>query len=155
MPEPFEPGRARSNPRDATHDTPESLEETLDRAALHARAAGSEALTALQYLVEAAALASEEAPPAAKGPLTLLARAGEELSELLARPWDLRGSRLGTDLARALDEQIKRWENRAHTDPNARTVLRVFLAVRESLWEMGIRTTPEPSTSNHPATAGM
>ena len=39
----------------------------------------------------------------------------------------------------ALDAEIARWETRSRRDPEARTVLRVFLGLREVLWELGVR----------------
>jgi len=48
--------------------------------------------------------------------------------------------------ATALEAEIKRWEKRSQTDPDARLVLRAFLGLRELLWELGMRHDPAPTS---------
>ena len=64
---------------------------------------------------------------------------------------------LGAPLRAALEREIKRWEERSQTDPDARPVLRAFLGLRELLWEFGLRRSDEtpsaPQTTNEPSPA--
>lgn len=60
------------------------------------------------------------------------------------------GGSLLRAVAEALDAEIGRWEERSRHEPEARPVLRAFLAVRELLWELGVRvgdTTDEQEES--------
>jgi len=88
-------------------------------------------------LLDAAALASTGGEATAHPGLT---RAAGLLDALAARleggagPGGLSGA-----LAEALDVEIRRWETRARSDPDARAVYRAFLGVRELLWELGVR----------------
>jgi hypothetical protein len=63
----------------------------------------------------------------------------EELRGLIAPDDPDFGSSLLSALFDALDEEIARWELRSREDPNARSVLRAFLGVREILWEVSAR----------------
>ncbi len=119
---------------------PATLEEALARAREHGRLALAETLTALQALLDAAALAGSGRPLQSHRQLAPLARLLEGLA-----------SRLGGDgpepllasIAEALDVEIARWENRARDDLDARAVLRAFLGLREILWELGVRPGPQ------------
>ncbi len=61
-------------------------------------------------------------------------------------------------LATALEAEIKRWESRSQTDPDARPVLRAFLGLRELLWEIGVgrdaSSTPESTGNDAPRPDG-
>jgi hypothetical protein len=119
---------------------PATLEEALARAREHGRLALAETLTALQALLDAAALAGSGRPLQSHRQLAPLARLLEGLA-----------SRLGGDgpepllasIAEALDVEIARWEQRARDDLDARAVLRAFLGLREILWELGVRPGPQ------------
>ena len=103
-------------------------------------------MAALQALLDAAALALSgraAEPDAILGPLS---RSLEELRGLVAPQDSPLGSNLLAALFDALDAEIARWEERSREDPNARSVLRAFLGVREILWEISSRR-PEPTES--------
>lgn len=114
-----------------------TVEEALERARRHGRASAAEAVAALRALLDAGVLAAGRSP--AEGTLTPLL---ETLDNL--RAWlDPEGGRGAADLlagvTEALDEEIGRWEARSRQDPEARSVLRAFLAVREVLFEVSAR----------------
>lgn len=52
---------------------------------------------------------------------------------------------LAEPLEVALEAEIKRWEQRSQTDPDARPVLRAFLGLRELLWELGLGREAPPT----------
>jgi hypothetical protein len=115
------------------------VEEALARARNHGRAALAESLAALQALLDAAALtlsgrAAEE--DAVFGPV---ARSLEELRAVLAPDPSGAGASVLDALFEALDAEVARWEVKSREDPNARSVLRAFLGVREILWEITSR----------------
>ncbi len=110
--------------------------DALERAALHARSAGSEALAALRVIGEALP------QPSARDTLLALLRGLEQWLERMGST-DLGALRRA--LHDALETEIRRWEARSTSDADARTVLRAFLAVREALWDLGVRP-PEPDT---------
>ena len=125
--------------------TPETVEEALRRARAHGRAAAAESVAALRALLDATALALSGRAAEGDAVLGPLSRSLEELRALIA-PDDARfGSSLLSALFDALDAEIARWELRSHEDPNARSVLRAFLGVREILWEISARG-GEPAT---------
>jgi len=117
-----------------------TVEEALLRARRHGRAAAAEAVAALRALMDAGVLAAGRSP--SDGTLAPLA---ETLDNL--RAWlDPEGGHDGADLiasvTEALDEEVARWEARSRQDPEARSVLRAFLAVREVLFEVSARRAP-------------
>jgi len=112
---------------------PADLAEALARARQHTRAAASEAAAALRALLDALALVAQ-GRPAEAGWLGSLASPLDQLRHWLD---DGSGGEPVLDaLRQALDEEIRRWEERSREDPEARSVLRAFLAVREVLWEI-------------------
>ncbi len=116
------------------------LDEALARARRHAQNALAEALAAARALLDATSLATSGAA-AGDHPVFAVADAwigdaGRHLTEARGLPADL-----GAALAEALDAEIQRWEERAAADPDARSVLRAFLGLREMLWEVGVRPT--------------
>ena len=125
----------------------ESVEEALQRASTHARAALAEGIAACRALLDAVSLVAADAPAHANRRLASLARLLDDLTERLApsatAPHDASASLL-IALAEALDAEIARWEERARSDREARAVLRTFLGMREILWELGVRTAPAP-----------
>ncbi len=122
-------------------EPPGSVEEALDRARRHGRAAIADALAAIHALLDAAALATAGEPAQAHrlfGPLAGLLEGLE--ADLASAPRDSSESLLAS-IADALDAEIARWEARASADADARAVLRAFLGLRELLWEFGVRRT--------------
>ena len=130
-------GEGPENPGDAGAEAP-SLDEALERARRHARAAVVEALETARALLDVAAIATGGVPAAAHGVLSLAAAALERAAAGLGSEGS-EAQALVDSLAEALDAEIARWERRADDDPDARAVLRAFLGLRELLWELGIR----------------
>ena len=108
--------------------------------------AAAESVAALQALLDAAALALGKARRARRHPRTSLQRP-EELRSLIAPDDSRLGASLLSALFDALDAEIARWEVQSREDPNARSVLRAFLGVREILWEISSRG-QEPTDSS-------
>ena len=126
---------------------PETVEEALSRARTHGRLAAAESVAALQALLDAAALAFSGRAAERDAILGPLSSSLEELRALIA-PEDSRfGDSLLSALFDALDAEIARWELRSRDDPNARSVLRAFLGVREILWEISSRGQQATSSS--------
>jgi hypothetical protein len=122
---------------------PATLEEALARAREHGRLALAETLTAIQALLDAAALAGSGRPLQAHHQFASLARVLEGLASDLGRRGGDSPEPLLASIAEALDIEIARWEKRAGDDPDARAVLRAFLGLREILWEFGVRPGPQ------------
>ncbi len=125
-------------------EPPETAQQALRRAGLHARRSVAEAIAALRALLDAGALAgtgptSEELPQ-----LAALAAGLDDLQRALDVGDGLGEARLFDAVADALDAEIARWEERSKEDRDARPVLRAFLGLREILWELGVRSRPEP-----------
>ena len=131
---------------------PSSAAEALAESRAHARRAAAEAAAALRALLDAATLASRSETAEA----TRLAPLAEALSGLSAwlSPEDASDAdALLRALAEGLDAEIERWEAKSREEPEARSVLRAFLAVREVLWELSSRFAP-PSGGETPAQDG-
>lgn len=142
--------RSEADP-EADPDEPhaESAGEALGRARLHACRAAAEAAAALEALLDAASLAAG-GREARRGGLAPLARLLEALRTGLETQAPSDAAPLLDALQDALDEEIARWEARSREEPEARAVVRAFLAVRELLFELGVhrgRTGPRPGTS--------
>jgi hypothetical protein len=118
---------------------PESVAEALERARLHARLAAAESLAALAALVDAGTLAATGGAARA-GRLAPLAQSLEQLRAWLEPDGRADGASVLAALSEALDAEIKRWEERSREDPEARAILRAFLAVREVVWELTSRS---------------
>jgi len=134
---------------------PETVEEALSRARDHGRAAAAESVAALRALLDATALALSGRAAEQDAVLGPLSQSLEELRTLIA-PDDSRfGSSLLSALFDALDAEIARWELRSREDPNARSVLRAFLGVREILWEIRARgnEAADPTEEGEPEAA--
>ena len=112
--------------------------EALAEARQHAQRAAAESAAALRALLDAAALASY-GETAAAGRLAPLAEALERIAAWLHPEGEESGEAVLRALADGLDAEIARWEAKSREDPEARSVLRAFLAVREVLFEMGTR----------------
>ena len=117
----------------------EDIDDALDRARQHGRAARDEAIEGLRVLLEVASDVSHASP----GP-------GTALVDEIIRGIDAGLTRIGSgggfelpsgiglSLDRALGAEIARWEERVKSDELARPVLRVFGGMRELLWELGV-----------------
>jgi hypothetical protein len=132
-----------------------SVQEALGRARNHARNALAEALLAARALLDAASIglsgrAADQT--SALGPLVALLEEGHRglaSSDRLTAP-------MVEAILDALDHEVRRWEERARDDADARAVLRAFLGVREILWEFGLRregdASPSPGEPGDPGT---
>jgi hypothetical protein len=120
---------------------PTSPAEALTEARHHAQRAAAESAAALRALLDAAALATT-GEPAAAGRLAPLAETLERVATWLHPDGEETGDAVLRALADGLDAEIARWEARSREDPEARSVLRAFLAVREVLFEMSTRFAP-------------
>lgn len=118
--------------------SPGTPAEALAEARLHAQRAAAESAAALRALLDAATLAAR-GEPAAAGRLAPLAEALERIAAWLHPEGDQSGDAVLRALADGLDAEIARWEAKSREDPEARSVLRAFLAVREVLFEMSTR----------------
>ena len=130
---------------------PSTPGEALAEARTHAQRAAAEAAAALRALLDAATLATEGGPASA-GRLAPLAQALEHAAAWLHPDGEQSGEDVLRALADGLDAEIARWEARSREDPEARSVLRAFLAVREVLFEMSARFAP-PRQAAAPAPA--
>jgi hypothetical protein len=119
---------------------PSSSAEALAEARRHAQRAASESAAALRALLDAATLAAQ-GELANAGRLAPLADALEQVASWLHPDGEESGEAVLRALADGLDAEIARWEAKSREDPEARSVLRAFLAVREVLFEMSTRFT--------------
>jgi hypothetical protein len=117
---------------------PNTPAEALAEARVHAQRAAAETAAALRALLDAATLAAR-GEPAAAGRLAPLAEALEHVAAWLHPEGEQGGDDVLRALADGLDAEIARWEAKSREDPEARSVLRAFLAVREVLFEMSAR----------------
>jgi hypothetical protein len=118
---------------------PSTAAEALAEARRHGQRAAAESALALRALLDAATLAAR-GEPASSGRLAPLAEALERASAWLGEGGgDRSGDAVLRALADGLDAEIARWEAKSREDPEARSVLRAFLAVREVLFEMSTR----------------
>ncbi|MEM7412465.1 MAG: hypothetical protein AAF430_19705 [Myxococcota bacterium] len=127
-----------------------AMDAALARARRHAAQALSEALLAGRALLDAAALATSGVG-AAEHPLFATADAWVASRQRELRDRAPLASELGVALAEALDAEIRRWEDQARNDDEARAVLRAFLGLRELLWELGVGRSEASSPRNTPA----
>lgn len=141
-------------PRTPAPERDESMEDALARARGHAQASIAEALASISALLDAVSLASSGELASVNGILAPAMRALEDLRNQFSGQ-DHESLPLIESIAEALDTEIARWEERARDDPNARSVLRAFLGLRELLWEFGVRTSETAATGAraHPSKA--
>jgi len=133
-------------------DPQESVAEALDRAARHGRAAAAEASAAARALLDAASLAAS-GKPADQGHLAAMVEVLHGAERWL-EPDPTRDGALFESVLEALDVEIARWETRSREEPEARAVLRAFLAVREVLWEIG-RGARSSAAASEPERGGL
>jgi hypothetical protein len=148
----------RSSPFDQhdSHGTTEQAEPdedsvllALERARSHSQRSLSEAALALRALLDAASLGVSGEPAHRNLLLMELARSLDQSSALLADAATTSSLQIVMD---ALDAQVERWEERSLDDPDARTVLRAFVGLREILFDSGFRTesNTRPSQTRRP-----
>ena len=118
---------------------PQTVVEALERAAGHARAAVVELLRAARALVDAAALGWSGKPGEAHAALRTIARNIDDVITRLEGEGTAVPAPAIQAILRALDDEIARWEKRSVKDVEARAVLRMFLGLREILWELTMR----------------
>ena len=128
--------RNRELPRPPVPDT---VEQALAQSLQHARNSASEALMAARKLMDALSILLSNEPVVRHAqpdsPIAQLAQAIERWAGAVRGPEpDYPSPELGAIL-QALDTEIERWGEKASSDPDARTVLRAFLGMREILWE--------------------
>lgn len=124
-----------------------SAEEALRRARAHLVQAALEGLEAMHLLLEAATSSSGLAGPSGNFWTDPLRDSLENLRKTLRENASFAlPTAFSAPLAAALEAEIKRWEERSQTDPDARPVLRTFLGLRELLWELGMRREPPPES---------
>jgi len=131
----------------------DELDAAVSRAREHLRSAWTEGLEAARILFEAAGSATDRgdpdsgrAPRSAAPPASDPFRAGlDDLVKALRRAGLLQPPpELMQSLSEAIEHEIRRWEGRSRSDPEARLVLRAFLLLRELAWELGMsRDTPD------------
>lgn len=133
----------------------ESAEEALESARVHLRQATLEGLEAAHALLRAAMLTSGLAEPTGDSWTGNLQHSLEDLIAGLRENGSFAlPAALTEPLAVALEAEIKRWEQRSQTDPDARPVLRAFLGLRELLWELGMRHGSAPTSEESPPNTG-
>jgi len=118
---------------------------------MHLRQATLEGLEAARALIHAAAHTSGLAEPSGDSSADSWASHLQRNLEDLIAGLRKNGSftlpaALTEPFATAVEAEIKRWEQRSQTDPDARLVLRAFLGLRELLWELGMRHDPAPTS---------
>ncbi|HJO24912.1 MAG: hypothetical protein QF890_14570 [Myxococcota bacterium] len=131
--------RTRGDPAARAPAPPRTAQEALERARHHARTAAAEAVTALHAVLDAAALARDGSPAEAHVLLGPAARLLIQLARDLESEANSHAESLLVAVARAVDDEVARWEQSARDDTDARAVLRAFLGLRELLWEVGVR----------------
>lgn len=135
------------------------IDEALRRARTHLRNSTLEGLEATRALLEAATHASGLTTNSADSMVGQLQGQLEDLISALRNNASFVMPRaLAEPLEAAVDAEIKRWEERSRTDPDARLVLRAFLGMRELLWEFstrsdGARDPVEPQPNVNPRKA--
>ena len=141
---------AQQTRRPGASDAEESAREALGRARTHLRAALAEALEAARALLDAASLAANGRPADAHPALARVSASIDALAAQLAGDGAALSPPIVEAILDALDVEIRRWEERSQSDPEARPVLRAFMGMREILWEFGLRrdgaAPPEPAS---------
>ena len=132
-----------------TPEPPQTVDEALARARTHGRRAASEAVAALQALIEAGALT--QGPLADEGQLATLRHALQRAQVWLDPEGGRDPAEVLAGITQVLDEEVLRWEARSREEPEARAILRAFLAVREVLWELSAREGGKPESDAAPA----
>ncbi|HIF96740.1 MAG TPA: hypothetical protein EYQ54_06905 [Myxococcales bacterium] len=145
---------------------PDTVEQALARSLQHARNSASQALLATRALMDALSILLADEPVVrhaqANSPIANVAEAIERWADTLQGPEPNHSSSGLPAVLHALEAEIDRWEMRAQSDSNARTVLHAFLGIRDILWEFsppanlamareGRRPSPKPRRARNPA----
>jgi hypothetical protein len=146
----------KSGARSSGSRRDETAHQALERAIGHASVALSEGVASARALLDAASLIVSELPAEAQPNLAELARALDQVSEALSgNSPSLRAAATHT-LLETIDSEIARWEVKSRSDDDARSVLRVFMSLREVLWEIGIRReAPAPGAQGQEGAKGQ
>jgi hypothetical protein len=132
-------GSMRRNRKSNGPPPPDTVEQALAQSLQHARNSASEALMAARKLMDALSILLSDEPvirhAEPDSPIGMLAQAIERWAGSVRGPEPSYPSPELGAILHALDAEITRWEKRANSDPEARTVLRAFLGMREILWE--------------------
>ena len=129
----------KSGTRSSGSRRDETANQALERAIGHASVALSEGVASARALLDAASLIVSELPAEAQPNLAELARALDQVSEALSGNSPSLRATATHALLETIDSDIARWEVKSRSDDDARSVLRVFMSLREVLWEIGIR----------------
>lgn len=125
--------RGASNPGD------ETANQALERAIDHASLALAEGVASARAALDASSLVVSGLPADSQPNLAELARTLDQIAGALSgESPSLRATAINT-LLEAIDSEVSRWEVRSRSDQDARAVLRVYMGLREVLWEVGIR----------------
>lgn len=130
------PGNQRKrNPRNER----ESMRQAFERALGHAQTAAAESVAGVRAMIDAASIGVTGAPADRNPNLGELASLLDQLERTLSGEAPSFRNAAINSVLRAVDREVARWEARSKDDPDARAVLRVFLGMREVLWEIGVR----------------
>ena len=141
----------KSGARSSGSRRDETANQALERAIGHASVALSEGVASARALLDAASLIVSELPAEAHPNLAELARALDQVSEALSGNSPSLRATATHALLETIDSEIARWEVKSRSDDDARSVLRVFMSLREVLWEIGIRREPPGAHSQQGA----
>jgi hypothetical protein len=112
------------------------VDQALQRARMHLRNSMLEGLEGLRALLEAVAHASGQTSASTD---SLIGQIQTQIEDLISMVRDRASFVLPKivllPLNEAVETEIKRWQERAKHDPDARLVLRAFLGMRELIWE--------------------
>jgi len=143
------PARNRNPGPDSTRDR-DSIRQALERALEHAQNAAAEGVAGARDLLDAASLGVFGAPAQNHRSLGELAKLLEQIERSLSgEAPSFRNAAIRSLLA-AIDREVERWEKRSDEDPDARAVLRVYLGLREILWELGVRPPRDEQSGSPP-----
>lgn len=117
----------------------DSVRRAFDRALQHVQLAAAEGVAGARALLDMASLGVLGEPARSHRNLSELARALDQIEAALSGDAPSFREAALSMLSSAVDREIERWELRSRRDPEARTVLRAFLGMREVLWEVGVR----------------
>jgi hypothetical protein len=123
----------KSGARSSGSRKDETANQALERAMGHASVALSEGVASARALLDAASLIVSELPAEAQPNLAELARALDQVSEALSGNSPSLRATATHALLETIDSEIARWEVKSRSDDDARSVLRVFMSLREAV----------------------
>lgn len=131
--------RSQSARRQPRRRRDETANEALERALKHASVALSEGVASARAVLDAASILISGLPADSQPNLAEIAKTLDQIAAgLSGESPSLRATAINTLLS-AVDSEISRWEVRSRSDEDARAVLRIFMGLREVLWELGFR----------------